>query len=764
MEHFLATQQSIMRAFLSAHPDSAAGARNFAAASESPTGVEACADNAKDEMSKPAAHTAEGCLSEKEQRSQPSTDGRSSAHLRDDAVHSAPLNSPEEFQHTFLNVIAEKTGYPLAMLDPKLDLEADLGVDSIKRIEILGALQRITGVPRAEDMDAVSKLKTVQQIVEFLAQPSSRTASRGVIALPDSGPRCFPLLGDVSAAIQGDELQTTLELNLKEHLFLRDHTLGAQVSAADPDLRGLPVLPLTFSMEIMAEAAAALRPGEVVTRMEQIRAHRWIKIESDIIVLRVSARCSKPSASRCEVRLHIAGDGSAVLRSIPEIAVVEGVVVMSDRYPVAPTAAEFSLSAARPSKWTQAELYSGYMFHGPSLQGVSAMGLCGEDGSVATLQTPPLQGLLQSVAEPEFLTDPVMLDAAGQVIAYWLGERLTHAFHIFPFKLEALELYGGSAKAGQQTECRARISLVGDSQLRSDIDLVREGRTIARMLGWRDKRFHLPDRFYRLRTSPQRIFLSDPWILPTSLDLPDGLFCARLEVLPVDLLESSAGVWQSVLAHLVLSARERNQWLELRGTERRRIDWLLGRTVAKDAVRMLLARRYGWDIFPADVEITQDARGQPGVLLIGERQLSRPLRISIAHVEGIAIAAAAEDDKVSGVGVDIERVGRAGVDFHDLAFATEERGLLSTLDASESEEWALRLWCAKEAVAKALGVGMPGGPTELLARKIEPSTGQVDIVRSQKFAQYSGGDTNNYQACTVRERDLVAATSILARS
>lgn len=35
-----------------------------------------------------------------------------------------------------LEVIGERTGYPVDMIEPDLDLEADLSVDSIKRAEI----------------------------------------------------------------------------------------------------------------------------------------------------------------------------------------------------------------------------------------------------------------------------------------------------------------------------------------------------------------------------------------------------------------------------------------------------------------------------------------------------------------------------------------------------------------------------------------------------------------------------------------------------
>ncbi|GIT73350.1 MAG: hypothetical protein Ct9H300mP28_31640 [Pseudomonadota bacterium] len=38
-------------------------------------------------------------------------------------------------------IVSEKTGYPQQMLEPEMDMESDLGIDSIKRVEILGTAQ-----------------------------------------------------------------------------------------------------------------------------------------------------------------------------------------------------------------------------------------------------------------------------------------------------------------------------------------------------------------------------------------------------------------------------------------------------------------------------------------------------------------------------------------------------------------------------------------------------------------------------------------------
>ena len=40
-----------------------------------------------------------------------------------------------------MEVVGQLTGYPVEMLELDMDMEADLGIDSIKRVEILGAIQ-----------------------------------------------------------------------------------------------------------------------------------------------------------------------------------------------------------------------------------------------------------------------------------------------------------------------------------------------------------------------------------------------------------------------------------------------------------------------------------------------------------------------------------------------------------------------------------------------------------------------------------------------
>jgi hypothetical protein len=78
---------------------------------------------------------------------------------------------------TVLDVISQQTGYPTDMIDPTLDLEADLSIDSIKRTEIAGTLVTRLGTVTS-DVEELTKARTAQQIADLFSgggQPAETT-------------------------------------------------------------------------------------------------------------------------------------------------------------------------------------------------------------------------------------------------------------------------------------------------------------------------------------------------------------------------------------------------------------------------------------------------------------------------------------------------------------------------------------------------------------------------------------------------------------
>ncbi len=89
----------------------------------------------------------------------------------------APAEPAEDVESVLLSVVAEKTGYPREMLEAGMDLEADLGVDSIKRVEILGTLQdKMPALPtiRGEEL---GELRTLAQITDYLKNQLPETSA-----------------------------------------------------------------------------------------------------------------------------------------------------------------------------------------------------------------------------------------------------------------------------------------------------------------------------------------------------------------------------------------------------------------------------------------------------------------------------------------------------------------------------------------------------------------------------------------------------------
>ncbi|WP_138505647.1 type I polyketide synthase [Nostoc sp. PA-18-2419] len=78
---------------------------------------------------------------------------------------------------TLLNVVSDKTGYPTEMLELTMDIEADLGIDSIKRVEILGALLELYPDLPKPNPEEVGQLRTLAQIAEYMAKIASEISA-----------------------------------------------------------------------------------------------------------------------------------------------------------------------------------------------------------------------------------------------------------------------------------------------------------------------------------------------------------------------------------------------------------------------------------------------------------------------------------------------------------------------------------------------------------------------------------------------------------
>ncbi|MBX3394129.1 MAG: SDR family NAD(P)-dependent oxidoreductase [Phycisphaerae bacterium] len=86
----------------------------------------------------------------------------------------------DAIKRALIEVVCEKTGYPVDMIDLSMDIEADLGVDSIKRVEIIAGLEERVPTFCGVKPEYMGSIRTLAQIVDFVTGDSGGGASSSV--------------------------------------------------------------------------------------------------------------------------------------------------------------------------------------------------------------------------------------------------------------------------------------------------------------------------------------------------------------------------------------------------------------------------------------------------------------------------------------------------------------------------------------------------------------------------------------------------------
>jgi phosphopantetheinyl transferase len=133
------------------------------------------------------------------------------------------------------------------------------------------------------------------------------------------------------------------------------------------------------------------------------------------------------------------------------------------------------------------------------------------------------------------------------------------------------------------------------------------------------------------------------------------------------------------------------------------------------------------------------------------------MAVSLTHSGDVVAAVAGEVGPGEGLGLDVEVVRELPEEIQAVSFNVGERALLAR-EGCDASEWAVRLWCAKEALGKALGRGLPGGPQNVIVRGFDQGTGAVQMVAAGGLAsalRLSAGQ--EFTAYTTRDDDVVVA-------
>jgi acyl transferase domain-containing protein/acyl carrier protein/NAD(P)-dependent dehydrogenase (short-subunit alcohol dehydrogenase family) len=83
------------------------------------------------------------------------------------AAVTAPISDEGPVKKKILEIISEQTGYPADMLDPELDLEADLGIDTVKQAEMFAAIRAAYDIPRDDNLK-LRDYPTLHHAIQFV--------------------------------------------------------------------------------------------------------------------------------------------------------------------------------------------------------------------------------------------------------------------------------------------------------------------------------------------------------------------------------------------------------------------------------------------------------------------------------------------------------------------------------------------------------------------------------------------------------------------
>jgi malonyl CoA-acyl carrier protein transacylase len=594
-------------------------------------------------------------------------------------------------------------------------------------------------------------------------QPAAPTPpSRGEHHRTDGearGTPARPMLGALTHHEPGRVLVMRRVLDLRDDHFATHHTVGGrEISKVDPEQYGVPVVPMTFTLEMMAEAAAVLIPGQVVTSVRDVRLYRWLAFDEEApTVVEVTARVEPQQSAEGPWRVAVEVKDLGLAERPKEKAwlAAQGTVVLADAYPPAPPCLPFRLTNERPSTLSVERTYHN-LFHGPLFQGVRANLRSGDEGMESRVEVLPRDELFRSVPAPDFLIDPVLFDVVLHPLAAWHLIQPDQAGRIMlPVGVESLEVFGPPLAPGTSLTARSWVTRADARSFLHQGEALKEDGTVAlRLNGVRCWRFYVPFGQVNFHGPKDQYFLTHRWSKVeeqcSGTRRPDApLVLVRLEP-PVDL---NQGSMLQVTAKVTLTPSELREYrrLETLGDEVKLRTWLFDRNAAKDAIRLVWNEMTGERLFPSDIEVETTADGRFTAHRRGDSgQSFPPAAVDRAGAATVAVSA----NGANVLGLALADVGPAKSDGAALSILDAEQERVLTSFPGDPAEARLRVQCARRAVARAAGLSEQD---DLDAVRVRGMVGGAGTVLVTVMGRGDAGGPEPWRVETAQDGNLVVA-------
>ncbi|HEX8706365.1 MAG TPA: SDR family NAD(P)-dependent oxidoreductase [Myxococcaceae bacterium] len=196
----------------------------------------------------------------------------------------------EQILEVLRATMSEKTGYALDILQPDLDMEVDLGIDTITQIEVFAHARMKSGVERDENF-RVRNYNTLRKMAEYLASRASGPISAPVSAAPVPVPAAA--LGNSAVGVQADAVMKILATALVERT-------GYPQDMLEPDLDLEADLGIDTVKQV--EAFALARTSLGIARDENFRLRDYNTLRKMVEYLVGRASASTPALPVQEVK------------------------------------------------------------------------------------------------------------------------------------------------------------------------------------------------------------------------------------------------------------------------------------------------------------------------------------------------------------------------------------------------------------------------------------------------------------------------------
>lgn len=163
-----------------------------------------------------------------------------------------------------LAAVAAETGYPVEMLNPDMDLESDLGLDSIKKVEIMAVLSEKLPDVQGLGAETMNSASTLRDLVSLVEGPAVGSAPFEPLTAPAGDDGLWPILREVVAAETGyPQEMLTPQMRLADDLGLdsiKMVEIASVMSERRPGAAGVSA-DLIGGAQTLGELASALAVG-----------------------------------------------------------------------------------------------------------------------------------------------------------------------------------------------------------------------------------------------------------------------------------------------------------------------------------------------------------------------------------------------------------------------------------------------------------------------------------------------------------------------